>query len=374
MPVDCLTWPTWRVCRRNPSVLWRNMWGASIPTSPTGSGSSCFACLPSAPSRRPSSSSFSSCGWWGKPPSRLWSGTCCCREAASAGPTCPSSRAAVALPQWQSGVRKYCRVDWNEIATFPLLKTKWRFFFSLVFFLIIPAVVFVIPEPQFSRCRIWIPLMDKLYSRCPETGFFFFVFFAVNPSRGFLGGRGAYLLDPVWIFIMFVNCFVPFMKRFQPSLWENGREVSCLSVVVVVVVAVFLYDFFCTLLPYMALWMTGIFHKDLTCIWSPVVSEGSYFVIISTDKKMRLLIWFFRWIFFNVNIQKMRATNCVENVCTIIIFLHSYFLHILFCTCSLPSSDCVVLQLTQQSNDIFFSRSLNFLAPIFVTKDKILLD
>lgn len=203
---------------------------------------------------------------------------------------------------------------------------------------------------------------------------FFLFFFAVSPSRGFLGGRGAYLLDPVWIFIMFVNCFVPFMKRFQPSLWENGREVSCLSVVVVVVVAVFLYDFFCTLLPYMALWMTGIFHKDLTCIWSPVVSEGSYFVIISTDKKMRLLIWFFRWIFFNVNIQKMRATKCVENVCTIIIFLHSYFLHILFCTCSLPSSDCVVLQLTQQSNDIFFSWSLNFLAPIFVTKDKILLD
>lgn len=134
MPVDCLTWPTWRVCRRNPSVLWRNTWGVSIPTSPTGSGSSCFACLPSAPSRRPSSSSSSSSGWLGKLPSRLWSGTCCCREAASAGPTCPSSRAAVAPLRWQSGVRKYCRVDWNEIATFPLLKTKWRFFFSPCFF------------------------------------------------------------------------------------------------------------------------------------------------------------------------------------------------------------------------------------------------
>lgn len=186
MPVDCLTWPTWRVCRRNPSVLWRNMWGVSIPTSRTGSGSSCFACLPSAPSRRLSSSSFSSSGWLGKPPSRLWSGTCCCREAASAGPTCPSSRAAVAPPRWQSGVRKYCRVDGMRSLHFHCWKQSGDSFFSLVF-LIIPAVVFVIPEPQFSRCHIWIPLMDKLYSRCPETGL---VFFAVNPSQGFLGGGG----------------------------------------------------------------------------------------------------------------------------------------------------------------------------------------
>lgn len=133
MPVDCLTWPTWRVCRRNPSVLWRSMWGVSIPTNRTGSGSSCFACPPSALSRRQSSSSFSSSGWWGKPPSRLWSGTCCCQEAASAGPTCPSSRAALAPPRWQSGVRKYCRVDWKEIAVFPPLETKWRSFVPLFF-------------------------------------------------------------------------------------------------------------------------------------------------------------------------------------------------------------------------------------------------
>lgn len=132
MPVDCLTWLTWRVCRRNPSVLWRNMWGVSIPTSRTGSGSSCFACLPSAPSRRLSSSSFFSSGWWGKPRSRLWSGTCCFREAASAGPTCPSSRAAVAAAMAKRGPKVLLRqLEWDTI---PLLKTKWRFFFFPLFF------------------------------------------------------------------------------------------------------------------------------------------------------------------------------------------------------------------------------------------------
>lgn len=142
----------------------------------------------------------------------------------------------------------------------------------------IPAVVFVISEPQFSRCHIWIPLTDKLYFRCPET--FFFLQWILH--RVFWGEGGIFIGPSVNIYHvckLFCSLFEAFSA--QPVRKRQGGFVfvcrcrrRCFSL-----------WFFCTLLPYMALWMTGTFHKDLTCIWSPVVSEGSYFEMISTDKK-----------------------------------------------------------------------------------------
>lgn len=50
MLVASQMWPMWKVCRRSPSAPWRNMSGASIPTSQHGLGSCYSACLPSAQS------------------------------------------------------------------------------------------------------------------------------------------------------------------------------------------------------------------------------------------------------------------------------------------------------------------------------------
>lgn len=122
----------------------------------------------------------------------------------------------------------------------------------------------------------------------PDVQRLFFFFCSESFTRFFWGEGGIFIGPSVNIYhVCKLFCSLFEAVSAQPVRERQGGFVSvrrrrrcrcrCFSL-----------WFFCTLLPYMALWMTGTLHKDLTCIWSPVVSEGSYFAILSTGKKKEI--------------------------------------------------------------------------------------
>lgn len=88
-----------------------------------------------------------------------------------------------------------------------------------------------------------------------------------------------YLLDPVFIFIMFVNSLLFPFGSGSDLAWERtaGMLLS------VCCHCCFFFTFsFCTLFPFVALWI--ILH-GFACVSSPVASDGNYFAVLSKTEK-----------------------------------------------------------------------------------------
>lgn len=119
----------------------------------------------------------------------------------------------------------------------------------------------------------------------------FFLQCGDHSQTGFWDNK-QYLLDPVCIFIVFVNSVLrPFLKCFRyfcPGQWENCRDCLVWVFFFVVYFFVFLFHTF----QIMALWTTGTFQNDLTCVWSPTSSDMNLSAHLCTDRMERLLLCF----------------------------------------------------------------------------------